>query len=278
MIIAVSKAVHRSIKLQPPDAWPLELGEVLLYVLDKERYWNEPLARELRELIDKHDSSRVRVVAHRSGCFIDGTTPGIYQERRETEELSLRETFDRGETEVDVQVWAFHHETYSPLWNALQAVIVAVGDRALDDEGRQKLGDRLLDAFERVEVRGLLDQLTLYRHHILRPYTALRLDLQLAEEDGVGAEGGPWASDLSLRLERSSKTALDQFGQCSSYLGRLTSDPPAGVAAALTRVKSLLDEAPLEIGPCISAGLAGFEDWFRALDSSLEQLRAEFAP
>jgi hypothetical protein len=277
MIIAVSQSIYDTFELQATPDWPLELGPALLYVHWQELYWNDGLAEELRELIERHGATRVRIAAHGTGCFTDGRTPGIFQERRETEELALREKFGETGADVDVQVWAFHHESYSPLWKGLKAVITAVQDDALDDEQRGELGARLLNAFERVEASALREELTLYRHHIMAAYTALRLDLQIAREAGPGGDGAPSAANLSWRLASSRNTALRQFAECTAYLDKLLPDPPAELEAAQARVKSALDDAPTQVDPRGQQGLTSFEAWFGKLSASLEDLRIALA-
>lgn len=281
LIIFVSDTLRRAdfLGLSPGVTEVLVVGERKLTVEEEPAFSKlksaaDPWETKLRDVLinkiqglENWRSARVRIACHLTTCFPHD--PRVFrkcdQRFHEKEEI-LKQGLDY---DLDVQVWGFHHEEYSPLWRT----VVQVKEISKATEEETKINFLLalegifqtgaitvkvdLDIGER---QRLWEHLSVVKHQIMNFLGPLRLTLQTAIEKR--AENPAKADEKLSAINRSLDSKLPEARRMLEECRRVASTGESRVTweAASRHLTKRPD-------------LEAFAPWLDELNDSLTKLR-----
>lgn len=273
LIIVVSNVLRRwdYLNIQEAEKDVLWVGHRCLVVQQELPESRDPWKGELREAILKRIRSledwkavELRIAVHASTFFGKGPSPQQTKDRRfPAEEKLIQQSLD---DDLDVQVWAFHHEPeISDLWAVVQK---APDLTASDETSKLNFFQQLEDTFRRLsaaaaeaapreEAQRIWEELSVIRHQIIGLFDPTRLRLESAREKGPAE-----AAAIRASVESSFDAKREQ---AQSLLKRAQRFAPSDASTKLiSDLKAHLDKLDLQ----------NFTSWLRSLDDKLNLFRS----
>ena len=276
LLIFVSDKLRSSefLDLRSEETDVLIMGDGQLTV-EKEPETTDPWETELKEIVIKKivslenwEGAQVRIAGHLRSCFgadaqLDWERDQRFLEKEENLKRSLG-------TNLDVQIWGFHHEEgWSPIWRTVIQIIKVIEAK----EETVKTG--FLEALENVFQTGSLisyedanregtkrvwEKLSVAKHEIVGLFDPLRIRLETARD--ISAEDPGRAGEIRVEVQGSIDLKLKKARRLLEDLG---ADITCEEAAEWFRQISARLDAP----PTLSA----FAEWLNQLDDCLNKLR-----
>jgi len=273
LVIVVSDILRRwdYLNIQEAEKDVLWVGDRYFAVQQEFPKSSDPWKTELREALLKRvrdmedwQSVALRIAVHASTFFGSSPLPQQARDRRfPAKEKLIQQSL--GE-DLDVQVWAFHHEPeISDLWAVVQT---APDVNASDETSKlnffqqlentfQKLAAAAADAAPLEEAQRTWEEISVIRHQIIGLFDPTRLRLESAREKGPVE-----AAAIKTSVESSLDTKREQAQNLLKRAQRFA--PGDASAKQISDLKAHLDHIDPE----------NFTSWLRSLDDKLNYFRS----
>jgi hypothetical protein len=246
---------------------PVRLGDVLLVAV-KEEKWKQ-LEGSIVKVIKHYQPDIIRVAGHLRPCFGEAAEEvSKWQIRFLKHEKGLKELLacdskSDNSVKLDIQVWGFHHDEYSKIWNVLTTVKDYTGDEASD---RQKVefANYLLSVFEDTVAQNVYERISIVKHRVVHLFLPIKFRLQLLDE--LRAEGQHDEETVEKILQEISISLNDKLNEASNLLNALDDIASLRSNSAKKTVADIL-------GGSTVLEAAKFTDWLCSLDTELNNLR-----
>lgn len=274
LIIVVSDTLRRGehLNFEDPEKDVLTVGDRHFTVQQEFPVSGEPWKGQLLDAVLKRvrgmedlKSLEVRIAAHASTCFGEHPVKNQMADQRFPEEEKLIQQ-SLGE-ELDLQVWAFHHNhRRSEIWAVVREArsVIASDDETCKlnffqqlEATFQKLAATAAAAAPLEEAQRMWEELSVIRHQIIGVFDPMRLRLESAREKGP-AEAAIIKASVESSLDAKREQAQTVLKRAQRFA------PGEASAKQISDLKAHLDKINLQ----------NFTAWLRRLDDKLNLFRS----